>query len=239
MKSPSLNPLNKQVYKVYNEFRVKQGSQHIATISSLFNLTTLLDGDDLSLILDFGAGIGTITQLCLDITKAKIVCYERNEWCKEQLKANVSDIARIEVTSNFPNGRFDLIAIDDDISRKEIRRILKNCRPRVIFIEGYRNRTVGQVSKRLLLYGYTAKFVRGKSQEIHFSELLSNEDMTRIKGEKAGAWFVLSEGNHYSNFISWIKRLLSTGEIIEVLKESYFAISRKVAIRSRIRKLKR
>jgi len=225
-----------EVYQVHNEFINKKGSEHIATLSSLMNLSELLTDYEPKSVLDFGSGIGTITQLVLRTTKATVVCYEKNSWCIDQLKLNILEKNRIEITDVIPSQKFDVIIIDDDISRKQIRKIIGNCRPKTVFIEGYRNRTVGQISKRLMFYGLSASYERGNSREDEFSGILTSEKIKRIKNEKAGAWFLLDKRDLFSNLFSWLSRLGKTREIMEVIKQSYFAISRTLSIRSRFRK---
>jgi hypothetical protein len=104
-----------------------------------------------------------------------------------------------------------------------------------IFIEGYRNKTVGQISKRLPFFGFSGKFIRCKSR---LQELQRTDKAGRIE-EKAGAYFILSRCHKVGNFKSWLKRINATREIQEVGKELYFWLRRTLSIRKRLINLKK
>lgn len=157
------DPAVEVVQEIYDAYVAKPGSEHIATLSSLLNLYKLLAQYKPKMCLDWGAGIGTTASLSLKVSKeARVDVYERNEWCREQLIKNVPHFTG-DIFTFAPSGAYDFLIIDDDISRREIRKLLSNGKLRIIFIEGWRNRTVGQFSKRLPFYGFSATYVRSSS----------------------------------------------------------------------------
>lgn len=106
----------------YNHFKQLEGSEHIATFSSQLNLLEVIEKHDIKSALDWGAGIGTITNLLMVSTDCYVTAYELNEWCRDQLKKNLTLTKRIELSDKFPLlAQYDLIVIDDDISRKQIK----------------------------------------------------------------------------------------------------------------------
>ena len=222
----------------YNHFKQLEGSKHIATFSSQLNLLEVIEKYDIKNALDWGAGIGTITNLLMISTDCYITAYELNEWCRDQFKKNLTLTKRIELSNKFPLlAQYDLIVIDDDISRKQIKKLVRGRKTKIIFIEGWRNKTVGHVSLALLLSSSSAQFKRSASRLEEFD--LYSKKGTRI--EKSGSYFIVCAEKRqiWLALLSWINRLEKTNEFKELLKELYFWISRTLAVRSRIKKLSR
>jgi hypothetical protein len=222
----------------FNHFKQLEGSKHIATFSSQLNLLEVILKFDIKNALDWGAGIGTITKLLILSKDCDVTAYESNAWCRDQFKKNLELNERIELSNKFPlDPKYDLIVIDDDISRKQIRQLLKEGKTKVIFIEGWRNKTVGHVSLALLLNRFPAQFKRCASRLEEFD--LYSKKGTRI--EKSGSYFIVfAEKKHiWLSLLSWVKRLKKTNEFRELFKELYFWVSRVLAVRSRIKKLSR
>jgi len=222
----------------FNHFKQLEGSKHIATFSSQLNLLEVILKHDIKNALDWGAGIGTITNLLILSKDCNVTAYELNEWCRDQFKKNLKLIERIELSNQFPlDSKYDLIVIDDDISRRQIRQLLSGGKTKVIFIEGWRNKTVGHVSLALLLNSFPAQFKRCASRLEEFD--LYSKKGTRI--EKSGSYFIVcaEKKQIWLSLSSWMKRLKKTNEFKEILKELYFWISRTLAVRSRIKKLSR
>jgi len=107
--------------EVHSHFRARPGSQHIATAFALAHLAALLRVLPVKSVLEFGAGIGTITFLLQERLPAdgRIVCAERNAWCREQFAINIPQSPRVAL---IPEGRphltdpFDLVIIDGPIT---------------------------------------------------------------------------------------------------------------------------
>lgn len=110
--------------EVHSLFKAKPGSDHIASDFALAHFSALVRVHPVKSVLEFGAGIGTMTYLLLSrLPDARIVCAERNEWCREQFEANIPADWRPRVTL-LPVGRpridevFDLAIVDGPVSRK-------------------------------------------------------------------------------------------------------------------------
>lgn len=221
-----------------SRFQSREGSEHIATFSSQLNLASIIVDAKARNVLDFGTGIGTLVPLVLQFSEAKIYAIEKNAWCQSQFKENMRDLSlqdksRIELHSQIPFKDFDLVIIDDDISRREIHKLLRGKKLSFIFVEGWRNRTIGHISKRLPFFGFSAEFVRGKSRLSEFGI----RDLQGRDFEKAGSWFILSRQSAKENYLSWLRRLSSTSEFNELLKEFYYWLRRIFSVRARIKKV--
>lgn len=224
----------KEAFENFKFFESQPGSDHIATFSSQLNLLDLLTEIRCKSILDFGSGIGTLTKLVQVLNVENVVSYERSEWCKIQALDNLQPFIPNYVTDLAQLPMIEAVCIDDQISRKQIRQLLRQPNLKVIFIEGWRNKTASQISHRLVLHGYSASFYRGKSRwnaSWPFSLELN-------QGEKAGCWFILERQNRVLATLSWLRRVKSTGEIQEVCKEFFFWLSRNIKLRSRWANLK-
>jgi hypothetical protein len=222
----------------YEYFSKLEGSQHIATFSSQLNFVEQLVCSKADRVLDFGSGIGTFVPLILSKSNSKIYAVEKNEWCKNQFSVNILtnptiDSDRVNLSGSIPALNFNVVVIDDDISRSEIHQILKGRNLSLIFVEGWRNRTVGHISKRLWIFGYCAVFHRGKSRLLEAERVGERGE----KFEKAGSYFLLVPGNPFQSFKSWLKRISKTGELTELFKEFYYWVSRSISLRSRIKKI--
>jgi hypothetical protein len=190
-------------------------------------------------VFDYGTGIGTFIPIILNNSNASIYAVEKNEWCRNGftriiLNDNFTSASRVTLLDAPPILEFDIVIIDDEISRSEIHKILMSRKLQLIFIEGYRNHTVGHISKRLLLFGYTAEFYRGSSRLLEARRL--GKRSSEI--EKAGSYFLLSPGKPLGNISSWLARVNQTNEFSEIFKEFYFWVNRLLSIRSRFRKFR-
>src|SRR5688500_12813309 len=92
--------------KVYARFRVKRGSGHIATLFALAHLATLLRQQPVKSVIEFGRGIGTITYLLIGRLPrdVRIVCAERDAWCRDRFEENIPAKERSRITL-IPEGR--------------------------------------------------------------------------------------------------------------------------------------
>jgi hypothetical protein len=219
----------------YQLFKSKIGSAHIATFSSQLNLIELLEQNECQSVLDYGSGIGTLTKLMEEIGIPCIYGYERSNWCREQAISNLYPISPKYLNSLTENVAFQAICIDDEISRRQIVQVLRQAKLKIIFIEGWRNKTAAQVSRRLLIYGFTASFTRGEARWDSgwaFNKNLNSE-------EKAGCWFVIEKRAYYPALLSWTRRVSKTSEFNELLKEFYFWIRRLLSIRKRLQKYRK
>jgi hypothetical protein len=135
--------------EIRSRFAGKPGSDHIAKLSGLAHLVALLRNRPIKSALEFGSGIGTITFLLLERLPrdARIVCTERNEWCRQQFEHNIpaSERHRVEL---LPEGRpeieeeFDLVVIDGPASHGA-RYVREGT---ICFVEGNRKETWSGIS---------------------------------------------------------------------------------------------
>jgi hypothetical protein len=230
--------LQKIAHDNYIYFKQLEGSNHIATFSSQLNLLETIKNYEIKKALDWGAGIGTISNLLSKNKDCQVIAYELNSWCRNQFTRNLVGKNSITLTNELPlDSDFDLIVIDDDITRRQISKLLRSRRLKVVFVEGWRNKTVGNLSFGLLLKGKSSQFKRCASRLLEFD--LQGKNGTRV--EKSGSYFIISaEKNSFPlALISWINRLNKTNEFEEFLKEIYYWIARTLAVRSRIDKLRK
>ncbi len=77
--------------QIYERFAAKAGSENIATQFALAGLADLLTKIKPQTVLEFGAGIGTITSLLLThpANVKRVFCTEDNAFCLEQLALNL------------------------------------------------------------------------------------------------------------------------------------------------------
>ena len=111
--------------EVHALFAAKVGATHIASDFALAHLAALLRQRPITSVAEFGSGIGTITYLLLKRLPrgTRIVCAERDAWCRQQFDQNIpaAERDRIEL---MPEGRpvhrntFDLIVIDGPIGQE-------------------------------------------------------------------------------------------------------------------------
>ncbi|MEM8688268.1 MAG: hypothetical protein AAGF81_13120 [Pseudomonadota bacterium] len=76
---------------LYAEFSAKPGSKHIASEYALAGLSSLLNWLKPTAVLEIGAGIGTLTRLLMThpVGVKRIVAFEDNDFCYEQLTKNL------------------------------------------------------------------------------------------------------------------------------------------------------
>ena len=211
---------------VHHIFSGKDGSSHIATISSLYNILVLTKTYDFSLVVDIGSGIGTISYLVLENTNLPVISYETNSWCIEHQMKNLKECRNYNLHTSIDEFLKSLdkeyfLIIDDYLSWKNLIRILSRT-PKVIFIEGYRNKQVAMISFYLLLKNIPSEFNRS---DLHKS----------LNEKKSGSFFLIEpKNNFYLSLRSWYKRIRKTKEFKEFLLAAYFIFRRLISIRSRI-----
>jgi hypothetical protein len=166
------------------------------------------------MLLDYGSGICTLIPIYIRLTEAKVVSFERNEWCRDRFRENIRTTSRIELTASLPLGmKFDFITIDDEVSFREIFQLLKGSNDKVtIFVEGWRNSTLARFSFALLLLQRSGEAERFKSRLREFE--------SGNKLEKSGAIIKSYKSNLLDSIQSWFKRIPVTKELNELF--NYF-----------------
>jgi hypothetical protein len=94
---------------VYDEFSKKPGAQHIASEFALAHLSAVVNKVKPRSVLEFGAGIGTITYFLMKhpVNISHVTTTESNDFCLEQFAANIPD--------EF-SGRYDLVVDDSTLA---------------------------------------------------------------------------------------------------------------------------
>lgn len=131
--------------EVSNLFKAKSGSQEIAQEDALSQVGRIFYDVQPISVLDLGSGIGTISYYLSRLTtnaNFELYLYEVNEYCQDALKENLKGlnfhlIKSTEELSQLSTS-IDFVIIDDYINFEVTRRLLSNCRPKAVFIEGHR-----------------------------------------------------------------------------------------------------
>ena len=107
--------------EVHGFFAPKPGARHIASEFALAYLHTLLNDSHPKHVLEFGAGIGTITTCLLNHSSriAQVTATEENEFCIGELSKNVGDgyAGRYQLVTeptdlDVRNVHYDLVVVD-------------------------------------------------------------------------------------------------------------------------------
>jgi len=131
--------------EVTNLFEAKSGSQEIAQEDALSQIGRIFYEIQPSSVLDLGSGIGTVSyylsRLATDVN-FELYLYEINEYCQEALMENLKGlnfylIRSVEELSQLSKS-IEFVIIDDFISFEATRKLLSNCQPKAVFIEGHR-----------------------------------------------------------------------------------------------------
>lgn len=122
-------------------WKKKQGSDFIASHRFLVELDKFLK--DANGIVDYGAGIGTISAWTKSRHKnIEVLAIEPNDWCRGQYVANLNEFDEIELVeslkdTNLSERRNWVWIIDMAFEEGDARRVVASD-PRVVFIEGHR-----------------------------------------------------------------------------------------------------
>ncbi len=129
----------------YKRFCELEGCDYIASEFALETIIEIIKIFNVNSILELGLGIGSIADTVLKFSEnnSKKISYsgtEKNEFCLEAIKKNVSNYDQIELfteLNQIQNNKFDLIIIDgyDDTLKEIVAFCKKNT---IIFIEGDR-----------------------------------------------------------------------------------------------------
>jgi hypothetical protein len=190
----------------FDRFKSYEGSDHIATRSSQINMLTLLESIKPREILEFGAGIGTLTALALENSEANITAVEKNKWCLEQFAVHNLPNNRIMLTQSMPmSNHYDFYIIDDAISINEVCKIFDGKKKSfIVFIEGKRSSTVAKLSFYSIFYKYSSVYIKFPSRLDLFEESSS---------EKGGSYFHFFKSPLMGVIFSYFRRFKKTKEL--------------------------
>ncbi len=147
--------------QVYRRFAVRPGATHIATAGALAHLAAVLRQYPINAVLEYGAGIGTITYLLLTYPDCKrtVVSIERDSFCLDQLRQNIPEEMRprLTVASESPRDYFDLVIIDGKFPLGADRPLLRQ--GTICFVEGTRSNFRASFEEDMRTTGLTLDFV--------------------------------------------------------------------------------
>jgi hypothetical protein len=150
--------------EVYRLFSHKPGSAHIASELTLAHLAVLVRTRPINSVIEFGAGIGTVTYLLLSRLPEDrtVVSIEHNTYCLEHLMHNIPPEMRQGWSIRHPrdiNGseRFDLLIADGKHAKDRTSDCLQI--GGVCFVDGDRAKTRATIETGLAERGLTCAFV--------------------------------------------------------------------------------
>jgi hypothetical protein len=150
---------------VHMEFSRKPGAEHIASEFALAHLSALVRIVKPYRVLEFGAGIGTISRLLLQHTDRirRLVATESNQFCLDQLAKNIKgvDADRFHLISDpkpdyIRHAPYDLVVIDGLLDADQFAGLGTGT---LCFIEGSRNSTRRAIVIALKARGLKCHFV--------------------------------------------------------------------------------
>lgn len=130
-------------HHIHRRFASRLGAQHIATTRALACLSAVVRQHRPKTVLEFGAGIGTLTYLLLGVRdpRLNVVALETNPFCLAQLERNIPEefkprLTVIATAGSVPQMHFDLIVVDGRLPATQDWAFLQ--RGTVLFVEGDR-----------------------------------------------------------------------------------------------------
>lgn len=175
--------------EVHTQFALKPGARHISSEFALAYLSALVREIKPRRVLEFGAGIGTISSLLLRHSYAieKVTATESNAFCVEQLQRNIEreHTARFELLKpdaivNTIKKHFDLVVIDGSVSTSDLKHLGPGT---TCFIEGSRRATRREIESAMRKRHLRCSFVnyhRG-IKYFHVEHFANDDDTIRSK----------------------------------------------------------
>lgn len=160
---------------VYDEFSQKPGAQHIASEFALAHLSAVVNKVKPASVLEFGAGIGTITNFLLKhpVNIGHVTTTENNPFCLEQFAANISeeysgryDLIVDEGTLVPGQTSYDLVIVDVMLGRPSYAYLDRGT---TCFVEGTRSVNRREIDDELAARGLRCDFVNYNRGVKYFS----------------------------------------------------------------------
>lgn len=147
--------------EVHRLFKAKRHSEHIASEFALAHLAAVLRTNEIRSVLEFGAGIETITYLILSsLPETSVECTERHPLCLDALEQNISPDLRDRPTiyndEQPVSGLFDLIVMDGKSDTSAVRLD----EGAICFAEGGRTKARATLGPTLKERGLSADFTQ-------------------------------------------------------------------------------
>lgn len=164
--------------EIHDRYAQQVGSEQIASLISIQTLVELLETKKPNQILELGAGIGTLTQVCLQKSSGMLTSVENNEWCIDRLRKNMLDFRKFSLVTKYQlldlGSEADFLIIDANNGIYNVEKLIINS-PHLstVFIEGHHlahrlniSRTLNKLGKRQTLFDVRAS--RGKKGCAYF-----------------------------------------------------------------------
>lgn len=186
---------------VHEEFSKKPGAKHIASEFALAYLSAVLSKVKPSAVLEFGAGIGTITYSLLKHPSnvGHVTTVENNPFCLEQFATNIpqeySDrYDLIEDDTGLTPGKqaFDLVIVDDSVKEQNYAYLDNGM---TCFVEGTRSANRREIQSELASRGLRCDFVNYNRGMQYFSLVMRRSKKAgipypkfRLRKIRKGCW---------------------------------------------------
>jgi hypothetical protein len=150
-------------------------------------------------VMDFGAGIGTLTSLVIKNTNANLTAIEKNEFCIKQFTKHNLPNNRITLLDEIPrHSNFDLAIIDGAIQAREILRLFYGSKNIIVFIEGRRSSTIARLNFYSIFFRLNRKFQYCPSR----LNLFGSSEI-----EKGGSYFIFNKDTLLKTIFTWMQQL--------------------------------
>ena len=173
--------------------------------------------------MDFGAGIGTLSNLIIKNTNANLTAIENDPFCVAQFSKHILPNKRVNLLNEIPkHNKFDLVIIDNAIQTSDIFRLFRGSKQVIVFIEGRRSSTVARLSFLSIFFRLTRRFYHCESR----LNLFGSKEI-----EKGGSYFIFTKSTLLRSISTWVSQFRETGELSEI-KVFFFKIWTKLKDRT-------
>ena len=186
---------------VHDEFSQKPGAQHIASEFALAYLSAVLNKVKPNSVLEFGAGIGTITYFLLKHSAniGHVTTTENHPNCLEQFAANISEEFGgrydliVDDSALVPGQRpYELVIVDNSVSARGYAYLDHGM---TCFVEGARSENRREIQSELAGRGLRCDFVNYNRGMQYFSIVLRRSKKFgipypkfRLRKVRKGCW---------------------------------------------------
>jgi len=214
----------------FDFFENKAGATEIATREALRIIEAWVLKLAPKAVIEIGSGIGTITRLvCMAAgPNAKIIAYEKNDWCRKRFWENVH-FTNVELCENLldlyrlQSINIDLIIVDDFLNKSETNQLVVKFEPKIIFIEGHRRMQQLYFAKSLHESGMSFKYKNHSKTEDSY---------------KGGVSFVTFQYSDYMNYSGLSNYFLVLARIgFGLFTSKIFETRSKVSFRAIVKRL--
>ncbi len=183
---------------VHQKYSAQVGSEQIALLISIQTLIKLLETKKPSQVIELGSGIGTLTEVCLEQSNAKIMSVENNDWCVSRLKHNLHGLRPFQLVTDYSElnvgSSADLLVIDANNGIYNVESLVrKSTNLQTIFIEGH------HLAHRINICKVLHQTLRRQSLV----------DVREKRGMKGCAYFEIGKDSSFLNYKSHLDFILT------------------------------